>query len=73
MLSFGCFLSPSHIAVFSFGMGVDQVVEVELVGADGSLIVANGELPNIWDKNYVGLKRKWDECDICRRPSNREE
>ena len=30
-------------AVFSFGMGVDQVVEVELVGADGSLIVANGQ------------------------------
>ena len=50
------FLSPSHIAVFSFGMGVDQVVEVELVGADGSLIVANGELPNIWDKNYVASK-----------------
>merc|ERR1719193_1700724 len=26
----------------TYGMGVDQVVEVELVGADGSLIVANG-------------------------------
>ena len=37
-------------------MGVDQVVEVELVGADGSLIVANGELPNIWDNNYVASK-----------------
>ena len=30
------------ITVFRYGMGVDQVVEVELVGADGSLIVANG-------------------------------
>ena len=27
-------------------MGVDQVVEVEMVGADGSLIVANGEKHN---------------------------
>ena len=37
-------------------MGVDQVVEVELVGADGSLIVANGRWPKIWDKNYVASK-----------------
>ena len=42
--------------VFRYGMGVDQVVEVELVGADGSLIVANGRWPKIWDKNYVASK-----------------
>ena len=39
-------------------MGVDQVVEVELVGADGSLIVANGQLPN-------QVANDWDEPDVA--------
>ena len=41
-------LIPGAFALwhFRFGMGVDQVVEVEMVGADGSLIVANGEKHN---------------------------
>ena len=36
-------------------MGVDQVVEVEMVGADGSLIVANGEKHNF--KRSVDKRR----------------
>ena len=35
-------------------MGVDQVVEVEMVGADGSLIVANGE-----KENFKRSSDKW--------------
>ena len=59
-----CLALPIHGALFSFGMGVDQVVEVELVGADGSLIVANGELT--FGKTMIsGFKRKWDESNIC--------
>ena len=36
-------------------MGVDQVVEVEMVGADGSLIVANGDIHSLKDKWRVDL------------------
>ena len=60
-LDFSIFI---HGALFSYGMGVDQVVEVELVGADGSLIVANGEL-TLGTTMISGFKRKWDESNIC--------
>ena len=35
-------------------MGVDQVVEVEMVGADGGLIVVNGE-----KENFKRSSDKW--------------
>ena len=47
-------------------MGVDQVVEVEMVGADGSLIVANGDISTQFKRQMasrfdlkIGNQIKW--------------
>ena len=45
-------LGPLH------GLGVDQVLEVELVGADGSIIIANNKSTTVFSPDWVGSKNE---------------